>query len=163
MKRCSKCLAQKPLDAFYAHPRSAEGRSSKCKECTKADVRANRTANLQHYREFDRLRASMPHRVAAQKEYAKTEQGKARHRQAILRNLDRHPERKRATEVVNYALRAGRLLKTACEVCGERKVEAHHPDYSRPLMVVWLCKAHHVATHKLARELQRSTDHPKEL
>jgi len=30
-----------------------------------------------------------------------------------------------------------------CEVEGER----HHPDYSKPLEIVWLCRKHHRAVH----------------
>jgi hypothetical protein len=32
-------------------------------------------------------------------------------------------------------------------VCGTWMVEAHHPDYSSPLDVVWLCRRHHTDLH----------------
>ena len=31
-----------------------------------------------------------------------------------------------------------------CEVEGER----HHPDYSKPLDIVWLCRKHHKELHR---------------
>ena len=44
---------------------------------------------------------------------------------------------------VRRALKLGLLKKEPCEVCGELKVEAHHPDYRSPLRVNWLCRIHH--------------------
>jgi DNA-directed RNA polymerase subunit RPC12/RpoP len=48
---------------------------------------------------------------------------------------------------VTSAIRAGRLVRQPCEVCGAVKVDAHHDDYSRPLDVRWLCRAHHRQHH----------------
>lgn len=42
----------------------------------------------------------------------------------------------------------GLLKKQPCWVCGEKAI-AHHPDYDRPLDVVWLCQPHHKQTHAL--------------
>jgi hypothetical protein len=46
-------------------------------------------------------------------------------------------------------MRDGKVVKMPCLVCGDQNSEGHHPDYSRPLDVVWLCNKHHVETHKL--------------
>ena len=56
------------------------------------------------------------------------------------------PERKNAQAKVFRALLSGKLTKQPCFICGE-KAEAHHPDYSRPLDVVWLCPSHHREAH----------------
>lgn len=56
------------------------------------------------------------------------------------------PERKNAQAKVFRALLSGKLAKQPCFICGE-KSEAHHPDYSRPLDVVWLCASHHREAH----------------
>lgn len=53
----------------------------------------------------------------------------------------------RAHAVVAQALRSGRLIRQPCEVCGAVRVDAHHPDYNRPLDVCWLCRRHHRAIH----------------
>jgi hypothetical protein len=60
------------------------------------------------------------------------------------RNLEKYEAHKK----VKNGLRANIISKTACFVCGDSKVEAHHPDYSRPLDVIWMCRTHHRATHK---------------
>lgn len=45
-----------------------------------------------------------------------------------------------------------------CEGCGQpRKLEKHHPDYSRPLLVAWLCKPCHVIADKMRRLTERES------
>ena len=48
---------------------------------------------------------------------------------------------------VHKAIKTGQLVRMPCEVCGS-KAEAHHPDYSKPLNVMWLCRKHHSEWHK---------------
>lgn len=55
-----------------------------------------------------------------------------------------------ARQQVRNAIRRGDLLPSACEVCGEITVHAHHDDYSKPLDVRWLCPAHHHEHHAKA-------------
>lgn len=135
MKRCFKCLCEKPLDAFYKHAAMGDGRLGKCKECTKIDVNKNRQENLERYRQYDRMRASQPHRMKLA-----TEQHKKWKKE--------HPQWRLAHTKVAYAVKTGRLKKQPCWVCGEKAV-AHHPDYDRPLDVVWLCQPHHKQAHAL--------------
>lgn len=135
MKTCFKCLQSLPLEAFYKHSAMGDGRLGKCKECTKTDVKNHRLENLDRIRAYDKFRSSMPHRIQKQTERTK------QYRQ-------RFPERKAANNAVNNAVRDGRLKKLPCWVCGEKAL-AHHPDYSRPLDVVWLCQPHHKQTHAL--------------
>lgn len=52
-------------------------------------------------------------------------------------------EKKNVRNTLNNALNRGEVKKGVCEVCQEEKVEAHHPDYNKPLDVKWLCKIHH--------------------
>lgn len=58
------------------------------------------------------------------------------------------PVKRRARIAVGNALRDGRLVRGACVREGEDckgRIEAHHPDYSKPLLVVWACSKHHGA------------------
>ena len=60
-------------------------------------------------------------------------------------NKWRTPEKGRARGAVAYAILKGDIKRpSTCSECGKRKkVEAHHPDYSKPLSVVWLCISCH--------------------
>jgi hypothetical protein len=35
-----------------------------------------------------------------------------------------------------------------CEQCGRKDTYAHHPDYTKPLSVMWLCPIHHKLWHQ---------------
>jgi hypothetical protein len=135
LKTCFKCNTEKPLTEFYVHPQMGDGYLNKCKECARRDVRAHRAAN-DSVREYDRQRASLPHRKESAKRI--TERWKSQ-----------FPERRAAHMQVLYALRTGRLERLPCWVCGS-KAEAHHPDYGSPLDVVWLCPRHHKQLHAMA-------------
>lgn len=146
---CKHCNTTKAEADVYASSRA------RCKECIIKSVKANRLANIDHYRAFDKARASQPHRVAARKAYQQTPAFAESHKAAATRWQARHPERRAAHIALDNAVRDGRVM--AWPVCAvpecDCKPEAHHPDYSMPLDVVWLCDQHHKATHKLARQL----------
>lgn len=55
-KTCFKCGIEKELDCFYKHPAMPDGRVNKCKDCNKADVRANYSKNKKRYRKYDKTR-----------------------------------------------------------------------------------------------------------
>lgn len=133
-KRCFKCGEIKPLSDFYKHPKMADGHVNKCKPCNKSDVWRHRKDNIERIREYDRERSKRPERIA------KTQRNTAEYR-------EKHPERYAANTAVANALRSGKLKKWPCFCCGDDKVEAHHPDYSSPLDVIWLCAAHHKELH----------------
>lgn len=130
--------------AFYSQ--TTGGLFRDCKDCVKARVRANRFAKIDYYREKDRERGNLPHRVEARKAYSQTPQGKAAHARAHKRFKDRNPMKRAAHIAVNNALRDGRLQRQPCEQCGA-KDQAHHDDYSKPLDVRWLCTTHHAEWH----------------
>ena len=52
-KVCFKCGEEKFLYEFYKHAGMADGHVNKCKECNKADVKANREAKAEYYRAYD--------------------------------------------------------------------------------------------------------------
>jgi hypothetical protein len=140
-KACFKCRAEKPLDAFYRHPMMRDGHLGKCIECAKADVLANRRANIERYRAYDRERATRPERRAST--------------QRVTQNWRaRHPARSSAHCRVNSAVRRGDMQRpSACEWCGRSgKVEGHHHDYTKPLDVIWLCKPCHYRADELRRK-----------
>lgn len=82
---------------------------------------------------------------------------------------NKSPEAKkkhRARSTANNALRGGKLQKKPCRVCGDVNVEMHHPDYSKPLHVQWLCELHHDELHRAvprASKVCKDCGQPKEL
>ena len=58
--------------------------------------------------------------------------------------IERFPERVKARKQVHNAKKSGRLIPGHCEICGtDDNIQAHHPDYLKPLEVMWLCPEHH--------------------
>lgn len=130
VKTCIKCKEEKPLSAYYKHPRSCDGHMGKCKECCKRDATNNRNANVDRVREYDRARGNRQ-----PKGYLKAYRAK-------------FPNKYKAVNMVNNSMRGGKLFKEPCEVCGtEQNIHAHHDDYSKPLNVRWLCAVHHGQWH----------------
>ena len=145
LRLCKVCRFVKAATDFYA------GVPSRCKECHKAGVKAARAANPEHYKAFDRARAGRPDRVAAREAYQQTPAGRAVARRAHSGYIARNPERRAAHVALGNAVRDGKVVPwPVCAVpeCDRRPV-AHHPDYDRPLDVVWLCQAHHKQAHAL--------------
>lgn len=60
--------------------------------------------------------------------------------------------KRRAKCKVYYAIKTGKLKSKPCQICGKQKADAHHEDYSKPLEVIWLCRAHHKRIHTMGME-----------
>lgn len=143
MNKCNTCAQILPLSEFYKNTR-------RCKRCTCKKV-AERTAIL---RALDPLWLSNERERCRQKSRRarslgfRMEPSKQVKAKWSLANTDK----RRAHCKVYRALKSGLLVKQPCAVCGSHEVEAHHPDYSRPLDVVWLCIPHHAEVHIKERE-----------
>lgn len=61
---------------------------------------------------------------------------------------ERNPKAVWAQAALRAAIKRGIVEPQSCVVCGDPKAEAHHPDYSKPADVVWLCRRHHKAEHR---------------
>ena len=147
-KKCFCCGQTKPIVDFYKHSKMSDGYLNKCKECVKAYVIKQRHKNIEYYREYDRKRAMLPHRVQARAEYIRTDRGKIAHSGATTAWMRQHPNRRAASHILNNALKYKKIIRQPCFICGAR-AHAHHPDYDRPLDVVWLCPKHHKEAHAL--------------
>jgi len=130
-KECFKCHRVLPIDEFYTHPFMADGHLNKCRECTRCDTMQNRRANADHYREYDRRRSGRDDRAA-------------RNAERLRRERRESPEKHLARQRAARALHDGRLRREPCHFCrSEEDLEMHHPDYSQPLRVYWLCRTCH--------------------
>lgn len=151
MKHCFKCGLEKPLSEFYKHKQMADGHLNKCKDCTKKDASNHYVANIDRYKEYEKARAGLPHRVKAREEYAKSDAGKIVGNAAKKRWSRRNPIKRMANVIVGNAVRDGKLIKpNACECCGSspNRIHGHHDDYAFPLVVRWLCPGCHNKWHK---------------
>lgn len=149
-RTCKKCGLTKHVSDFYPH------QCYECKECSKKRIRENRAANLEYYKEFDKARANLPHRVEARNNYQKTEQGQIASSRAKRRYVQKNPAKRMAHTMVWSAVRNGTLTQKPCESCGASPAHAHHDDYSRPLDVRWLCPPCHAAHHKAERQARKA-------
>lgn len=135
MKTCFKCGQLKPLSEFYVHKRMADGHLNKCKECTKIDV-----WNRAHGEGRDKI-------LAYERERAKTDKRKElRLRVTKQYRLD-HPDRSSANQRLVRAVRAGKIKKLPCMICGDENTVGHHVSYDLPYDVSWLCQSHHKQLH----------------
>lgn len=147
-KACTKCGEVKPLDAFYKHPMMHDGRLSKCADCTKAAVRANRAARIEYYRAYDRARANEPSRKAD-----RIARAKAHPRP----RPEADPVKRAARVALGNAVRDGKIKKAPeCEVCAvSADLHGHHEDYTKSLDVIWVCSACHAFIHAYWRAQER--------
>ena len=146
MKVCPDCKIEKPLSDFPWRPDKNIYRP-RCKPCY--------NASRAHYNR------SEGHKQACKK-YTSTEHGKAmcraacaRFRQknafkvAIEKSRAKYPEKRAAQIILMNSLSQGKITRpNACSICMKPcKPEGHHPDYSKPLAVIWVCKNCHTAFH----------------
>lgn len=132
-KACSICKTQ-----FLA-----KGAASKyCPECKKEVNRQQNNTWVDANR--DRVRANHM-RWYYRHEHAVDQNNRKRVKQWKLDNI----EKVRAEQAVHIALRRGDMVRpTQCGQCQKTaKIHAHHPDYTKPLNVLWLCVSCHKLTH----------------
>lgn len=132
--KCGVCKEFKESQFFFKdnHNKYRDLLDSRCKNCRRIDYREKRQRNLAMFFRKDK-RYYISH----------LEEIKKRRKKWYLENkikVSAHSKVKRA--VYN-----GVLVRKPCEICGEIKSDAHHEDYSKPLVVRWLCRKHHIREH----------------
>ena len=66
----------------------------------------------------------------------------------------KNPEKYHAHNALNNAIKSGRVLRPDTCPCGNPNPQGHHEDYSKPLMVMWLCLDCHKKLHRKDRNEQ---------
>lgn len=145
MKTCFKCNQTKPLSEFYKHSAMKDGHLGKCKECAKADVKTNYRANRKAYVEYEKSR--WPKKKEGDRRRKQTAKYKEYKRQWRAANKQKW----QAHNAVAKAVKNGDLVRQVCEYCSSADSKAHHPDYDKPLDVVWLCNDCHRREHSRLR------------
>ena len=140
---CVRCFIEKDCSSFYANDRT-------CKKCRCFLVRENRKENIEHYREFDRQRNMLPHRVSARAAYQKTDAGRASVAKSKKKWLESNADKRAAHVILGNAVRSGRINKLDnCPICWKIgvRIHGHHDDYAKPLEVRWCCSKCHRKIH----------------
>lgn len=133
MKKCTKCKVEKPLLSFWKNKNKKDGHAFACKDC---ETLARRDL---YYRDHDSFLS------LAKKYYRKNKKRLIRLQEERKK---RYPEKFAARQVLQEAVRCGKIKKLPCEVCGDKKTDGHHTDYSKALDVRWLCRTHHAEIHR---------------
>lgn len=132
-RRCYRCKKIKDISLFANDKSRSLGKSYICSICQKIRSRL-------------RGRSSYVKRSEYFKKYRQEHQDKLRQQYDYWKS--RNKEKISAHSKARYAYVHGKIIKTPCAVCGDINSEMHHPDYSKPLKVVWLCRKHHGQTRK---------------
>jgi hypothetical protein len=129
---CGKtaCSIQE-LELFSKDSHYNYGRENRCKRCN-ADrvVLQNRQNPKPSYERTKAFRAKHPES----------------HRKDIAKDKQKHPDRYRARKMVyNRQI----PLAPSCVQCGSgENLERHHPNYSKPLEIITLCRKCHGLAHR---------------
>jgi len=138
-KACAKCGLEKSSSEFSRASKSRDGLQCYCRPCMKSVGVAWRNENVERSREHQR---SHYQRLVQRDPGYATRVSKA-HRL-------RHPEHARARDGLNNAIKLGLAVRPdGCSRCGLACVpHGHHPDYTKPLEVLWLCVGCHHDEHR---------------
>lgn len=155
-KVCSKCHQEKSVSEFYFR-RDRSRYISPCKSCTllqRKEYYALHSVQIRARIQVYQASHIEAHRSSSRAHYRRTASTR---RERLRCYKKRNPERVLAHKIVYRALRDGTLLSGPCVLCGALQSEAHHPDYSKPLEVVWLCRSCHRKLHAKDREAYTGT------
>ena len=143
-KLCPSC--KRPTDASAA----SQSRSYYyCRACVRERGRKRYAADSARVRELrNQWRASRRELMRERsKQWANTPAGRA-YRLAYKHTPHERPK-ELARKLAYSAIRNGSIVRQPCQQCGAVKAQMHHPDYSKPLDVIWLCPTCHGRVHRL--------------
>ena len=155
-KFCTKCKQRRPLTAFSKRTASKDGLCSRCKSCLAEYVQKyyqiNRAEIVERTREYNQI-----HKVE-RAEWGRSSAGKKSQHKNDINQRAKHPERIKAVNALNHAIRDGRIIRPDfCGHCeGEKFVEGHHWSYEEEhwLDVEWMCKECHEELHKMLHQIK---------
>lgn len=151
-RTCCRCGQSQPEFNFYRTGLSKnDGFSYACRSCSRLRV-SNGWKSLP--KEEKLRRARRPYNVEKKRENYQQRKIDPQKRQVDLESARRrkknHPEKFKARKLAQDAVKNGTLVRpTVCDGCNLEKdrIEGHHPDYSKPLEVIWLCVSCHRKIH----------------
>ena len=159
-KKCHKCNEVKSIAQFYKQKNGLYDRTGECKICRRKRTKIWSDANKERKSEMEKIRCKTIDRSGYNKEWR--EKNPEYFKQYYVQNKEirlecnrrfwiKHPERYESYKIYSNARRLGKLMNPGqCQICGnkDRKIHAHHFDYSKPLEVTWVCVNCHKDLHK---------------
>lgn len=145
-RTCTTCGVAKPLDSkFYVFDRRRDEFQRRCRACNNIVNRENAAKPESKARKAKYVAENR----AKQNEYNVVYRARTivRQRESGKAWREQNRLKRKAHSTFWEAIQAGRVVKLPCACCGAPEVEGHHPDYSRPLDVIWLCRPHHIKLH----------------
>lgn len=134
-KECLRCGIKRTLDNFYKQNFNKDGLFNTCKICHRKKSRSYYYENRNERINYEITRYQNPiikkQKILNQYKYRKE-----------------NPIPYLAYQKVSKAIKKGKIIKLSCKICGSINSQGHHPDYSKPLNVIWLCKIHHAELHR---------------
>lgn len=158
-KRCYRCEETKDTKFFHKNKSKRDGFSTWCKTCRReygqrSEVKEACAIRMQKYQ-----RKYQQHLREYQRKYQLRPEVKVAHAKAGRKYKEKFPEKIAAGNTINNAIKANHVTKpTTCSVNNKDcrgQIEGHHPDYSTPLDVIWLCQYHHRELHHKAARVRR--------
>lgn len=163
-KRCGDCDEVKSTSEFPRDRTKKDGLRRSCKLCSNkksavyrkknaeklsAAASVYRSKNIEKIRERD-AKYRRDHRadiIEGNARYRKST--KAERAEYAVRYRRENPGKSSAHDAVRKAIAKGVMKRPdVCNKCDSSGcIEGHHPDYSRPLLVIWLCKSCHRFLH----------------
>ena len=116
-KRCSKCKDDKSTSEFHKDKSRADGLCYLCKICNNKRLAQHQKTKIGKI---------------ARKRHRQSEKGKATHKRAYQKYAANHPERRKAKDAVNNAIKSGKLPQPNtlnCNYCPKQAEQYHHPSY----------------------------------
>lgn len=152
-KECSRCHHAKLIGEFGLQ-KSWNGKlypKAICKLCATIKSREWATKNPEKRKAIWRAHAESNRDKYAESNRAYYRRHGERRMAALQAYWKANPGKREARHAIAYALQTGRIQRKPCEHCGSQKrVHAHHHDYSKPLEVTWLCSICHGKEHRAA-------------
>lgn len=140
MKHCRICNKKKAAIHFYYLI---------CKACHKIRKALHYQKNKKRILGKSKLyyMENRDHKIKLARKWVKNNPIKRKLNLEKYKSANKHKIKMRS--ILNKALLKGTVVKSSCVICGNKKVEAHHDDYTKPLDIKWLCRSHHGAWHRV--------------
>ena len=142
MKQCTMCNRIKPIAWFY---KKKGQRESQCKGCRNIYFNEYGRKNILKRRFWVRKSQARPkYKIRVR---ILSQAWRDKNRDKLKEYREKWAFKHKTRQATRQAIKKGILKRQPCEVCG-KKSEAHHPDYSKPLKIKWLCRKHHGVIHR---------------